>query len=553
MKTEAETVQLLDPKTVLISKLNTRQPKKADVTELMETIRLSGQITPAVARPHPTKPGHYELAAGARRKVACETLKILLKTVVRPLTDAELEDMILIDNLQRTDPDPMAEARLIEHRIASGIAPSEIAAKYGKSETWLKRRIKLTGLTAKARDAWCEGESFGHYTTEMMEYVGCLTPAQQDELAEDDCSCFSLQELIGDFARHGKKLEGVEWLHDPVSFIPGCGPGCATNDAESLFPDPENPCGTCLNGECFRKREGLVRDAKFAEVLDGKPITDFILLRTKGYSDTFIYQGKDYKCLPEWKTKEHYSILKKQGPETLLGLDIADHNNPKILHLKAKAAAKNATNTASAPTGKQASREDKLTGKRLAALNQHLDNKVTDAPAPQGHAMLRLVAAFGTTTNRSLNYQGSDQTAPWRSLDSTGAIPAFGYAEGEDTPENVLWNAIKPILRARLKFYTNGDLLKEFMQEEMKRQAELIGLDYHKNWLEICGEIPVPKSWGPGIDPVTLEAIKAKPTHSDINHAVETNAYQASQLKNYKAKEAAKTAVKKKAAKKKAA
>ena len=64
-----------------------------------------------------------------------------------------------------------------DYLVASGTAPGEIAAKYGKSETWLKRRMKLTGLTAKARDAWGEGENFSHYSTEMMEYIGTLPPA----------------------------------------------------------------------------------------------------------------------------------------------------------------------------------------------------------------------------------------------------------------------------------------------------------------------------------------------------------------------------------------
>lgn len=51
MNTTTENVVKLDPKTVHISKLNTRQPKKEDVGELMESIRATGQITPAIVRP----------------------------------------------------------------------------------------------------------------------------------------------------------------------------------------------------------------------------------------------------------------------------------------------------------------------------------------------------------------------------------------------------------------------------------------------------------------------------------------------------------------------
>lgn len=500
MKPSTETVQLLDPKTVLISKLNTRQPKKADVAELMETIRHNGQITPAIARPHPTKPGHYELAAGARRKVACEALKIDLKTVVRALSDTELEDMILIDNLQREDPDPMAEARLIERRLASGTAPGEIAAKYGKSETWLKRRMKLTGLTAKARDAWGEGENFSHYSTEMMEYIGTLPPAAQDELAEDTYDTyFTLQELIQAFTRQGHKLDGVEWLHDPASFIAGCGPGCASNDADSLFPDPENTCGTCLNSECFRKRLELIRTAKMADVLAGRQISDFICIRTKGYSDQFTHGGKDHRCLPEWKVREHYTIAKKAGPDTMPGLDVTNMENPAIIHLKLKAGSKDAPTTGSAP-GKKESREDKLTAKRLTAMNQLIDNEVTDAPIPAGIPMLRLAAAFGMNTSRL-----TPSDSAWDSLDSHSDVPGLNYCGGRVTPEQAVWDTIRPILRKRLSFATGKELLEDHRRTEMTRLAALVGMDYPSIWKTICEkEVPIPKSWGPGIDPITM-------------------------------------------------
>jgi ParB family chromosome partitioning protein len=71
-----EAVELWDTGLVLVSEKNTRQPTPKEVKELVESIRATGQITPAIARPHPTKEGHLELAAGARRRTACDVLKI---------------------------------------------------------------------------------------------------------------------------------------------------------------------------------------------------------------------------------------------------------------------------------------------------------------------------------------------------------------------------------------------------------------------------------------------------------------------------------------------
>ena len=502
MKLTNETVSLLDPKIVLISKLNTRQPKKADVAELMETIKNSGQITPAVARPHPTKPGHYELATGARRKVACEALKITLKVVIREITDAEFEDMILIDNLQREDPDPMSEATLIERRLAAGAMPTEIAAKYGKSETWLKRRMKLTCLTAAVREAWKPEGYMAHYTTEMMEYVGTLLEHDQDELAASRWDHeVTLSALIHSTTRSGHDLADVAWLDDPCSFIAGCGPGCATDTSKGLFPDPDSACGTCLNGACFKKRQSLVRTAKMSDVLADRPITDFIVFSSRGYGDTFSHDGKEAKCLPSWKLKEHYTIAKKSGPNTLLGLDVGDLDQPAVIHIKRKV--DNNGTTADATVGKKESREDRLTSKRLSVMNQLIDNEVIDAKIPTGVSMLRLAAAFGMNTSRTI----ADETA-WQSLYSGGnEMTALGWKGDQGTAEQVIWDTIRPILRKRLNYQTGKDLLREERRTNMVRTAMLLGMDYEAEWQKICTkDVTVPKSWGPGIDPVTLKA-----------------------------------------------
>lgn len=503
-----ETILEIDAKKVLVSKLNTRQPTAAECSELIASIKATGQISPAIVRKS-KKLGHYELAAGARRKMACQALGIPLKLIVREIPDDEFEDIILTDNLQRSDPDPMQEAILIERRIAAGAEPSEIAARYGKSDTWLKRRMKLLGLTEAVRNEWKPEGDMAHFTTEMMEYVGTMTAEEQDELAGNRYDCremISLASMLDSIRCRAKNLDGVTWLHDPVSFVEGCGPGCVPNTAEGLFPDPDHPCGLCVNTTCFRKREKLVSDAKLADLLGGKPITDFILFRSKGYASNFDYQGKDHKTLSEWQFKQSYTKVKKPGPNTHAGLDLADGEEPSLCHLKLKAGAKpkeGDSSPAPAPLpGKSDSREDKLTAKRYAALNQYLDNEVSTAEIPTSISMLRLAAAFGMDAKR--DYAGD---SAWDSLDSETDVPGLDFTGDRVAPEQAIWNVIKPILRRRLSYSTNKELLDERRQTEMLRIGKLVGFDHEAKWLEICTkEIPVPKSWGPGIDPVTLAA-----------------------------------------------
>jgi ParB/RepB/Spo0J family partition protein len=515
-----ESIILADPKKVHISTRNTRQPKKADVTELVKSIRETGQITPALARPHPKKKGEYELAAGARRKVACEILKRPLRLVIKPMTDAELEDTILVENLQREDPDPMQEAALIQRRIAAGVTPSEIAARYGKSETWLKRRMKLASLTPAALDAWCEGGAFSHFTVEMMEFIGTLPPKHQDEIADDpwDARDYgSLKELVESHHRGGKPLEDVEWLNDPASFVDGCGPGCASNSAESLFPDPDHPCGTCTNKECFHKREALVRECRISDILKGKPLSDFALVCSDGYADRNItYQDNDIKILAAWETREAYTIAKKPTAATVPAIDFKDAMHPRLVHLlrkNSKKATAGKPAPGQAPTATEA-REDRLTAKRLAAIQPKILATLEETPAETVTArfpILHLVAAFGLSDARRTADGPTTHQEAWGALYAESTVPHFGYFDRETktTREDVIWKSIIPILRCRIAFQKNSDLLPEHKQHELRQLAALIGFPWGTTWETICRtEVPPPKSWGPNIDPITLQPSK---------------------------------------------
>lgn len=509
-----ETVVKLDPNTVHVSKLNTRQPKVADVPELIESIRNSGQITPAIVRPHPTKPGHYELAAGARRRVACGALKITLDAVIREIPDGDFEDLILADNLQHEDPDPMREALLIERRLAEGANPSAIAARYGKKDLWVKRRMKLLGLTEAAREAWLAGGNLAHFSVDMMEFIGALPPAEQDGYASDEWGAkeyATLKDLTDSHHRGAKDLEGVEWLDDPCTVVDGCGPGCASNTADSLFPDEKHSCGSCTNSECFLKRQGLFIDNQIAGVIGDRPLTDFILLSGSGWN-SFMWRGERYSMVSSWEQKQKFKVLKKERVGAKPALDLSVPAKPQIRWIVSKEPEAEVTvETTTGPEKKRESREDRLTGKRLALLNQSLAAAVKEAPVPESVPLLNIVAAFGMS--RSRNYVSQDNfTDTWASVDSEGLVPTLDhFSEERMTPEEAVWDAVKPVILGRLNFQKNSDLIHAIRRQDMERIASLIGFDHAEKWTTICTtEAPVPKSWGPGFDALTLQPKAAK-------------------------------------------
>lgn len=551
---DTETVVLLDPDKVLISKLNTRpEPKPANVEGLAGSIKVSGQTSPAIVRPHPTKKGFYELIAGARRKVACKVAKVPLRAIIRKVEDKDFEDLLLVDNLQREDPDPMQEAMLIERRIKAGADPADLAARYGKSDTWLKRRMKLISLTPEARDAWCEGGAFSHFSIEMMEYVGTLDPEVQNDLADDPYEARdfgSLKELIEGRTLGGQSLEKVTWLNDPVSFVPGCGPGCKSNSAESLFPDPDHPCGVCLNDDCFKKRQSLVRDAKIADIICGEPISKFKLICSRNYAPSDLkFQGTKLNIQSQWDMERHYKLSPIHNAETQLGIDFADPNNPVICYL----ASRGKTSSKSSKNGEEGgeSREQKLTAKRLAEMNRLLVAHLEKAPMPTSPPMLHIVAAFGTDRNRNSPWQNTAMES-WASIDSKDKVTLIGSHNNKasHTREEAIWKQTIPVLRSRLGFQKNAELLAKWRQEDMKRTASLTSFDWETAWINTCTKtIPVPKSWGQGFDAITLKVTAAAQSIKSVGDAAASATKSAKKLAKT-AKKAAKKAPKKPAAKK---
>ena len=149
-----------------ISEHNTRQPKDTDpgIKELALSLESAGQTAAILVRPHPAKKGHYEIAAGARRSVAARVAGFAtLRASVTDMDDDAFHMAILVDNLQRENPDPRAEAELLLKLHERGNTAIEIGAHMGKPESWVNRRMKLLAVDAKILKAWRDPKSsIGH-------------------------------------------------------------------------------------------------------------------------------------------------------------------------------------------------------------------------------------------------------------------------------------------------------------------------------------------------------------------------------------------------------
>jgi len=133
----------------------------AALSELMESIRTHGVLSPLLARPEGER---YELVSGHRRRLAAQKLE--LKTVpvlVREMTDDEAVILMVDSNLQRENLLPSEKAfaykmkleamkrqgmrtDLTSDQVGPKLAIREIGKDYHDSQTQVKRYIRLTNL-----------------------------------------------------------------------------------------------------------------------------------------------------------------------------------------------------------------------------------------------------------------------------------------------------------------------------------------------------------------------------------------------------------------------
>jgi ParB/RepB/Spo0J family partition protein len=130
---------------------------KTHLEELARSIREKGVINPITVRPVAS---YFEIVAGERRWRAARIAGLhSIPALVRELTDVEVLEVQLIENVQREDVHPLEEAdgyKLLIDR--HGYTVDKIVEKTGKSKGWVYGRLKLCSLAKLPRQAFLDGK-----------------------------------------------------------------------------------------------------------------------------------------------------------------------------------------------------------------------------------------------------------------------------------------------------------------------------------------------------------------------------------------------------------
>lgn len=153
---------------------NPAQPRQqfdeSALEELSESIRVKGVLQPILLRPDPKKSGKFQIIAGERRWRAAK--RAGLKTIpalVRDSDELELLEIGIIENVQRSDLNPMEEAEAYSALMKRfGRTQESLAESVGKSRAHIANTLRLLKLPDSVRDLLRENKlSAGHARTAL--------------------------------------------------------------------------------------------------------------------------------------------------------------------------------------------------------------------------------------------------------------------------------------------------------------------------------------------------------------------------------------------------
>ncbi|HVH64517.1 MAG TPA: ParB/RepB/Spo0J family partition protein [Candidatus Acidoferrum sp.] len=184
-------------------KPNPEQPRRifdpAALHELADSIRVHGILQPLLVREGMEG---YEVIAGERRLRAAEIAGLAeVPVIVHPGSGGRLEERLelaLVENLQRTDLNPIEEARAMQRLLRDfGLTQEALGERIGKTRVSIGQTIRLLGLPEPAIKAIENGAISAAHGVALL---GLPTAAQQ---------LVGLERVIGE---HWSVRQTEEWV-----------------------------------------------------------------------------------------------------------------------------------------------------------------------------------------------------------------------------------------------------------------------------------------------------------------------------------------------------
>jgi len=263
---------------ITVSPTNPRKHfDQAKLDELAESILRHGVLQPVLVRP--IRRGitedvvGYELVAGERRFRASRQAALSdIPAIVRELDDKSALEVQVIENLQRDDLHPLEEAEGYQALLRDhGYDADTLAAKIGKSRSYVYGRIKLTECCAEVKQQLLDGKISHSIALLIARLPEADIQKQALEMAlDDDLSYRDAKAAIE--SEFMLRLAGVPWKLDDADLVPDAG-ACAscqfrTGNQVELFGEVAKGADACTKPSCFSAKHNALWERTKADAKD---------------------------------------------------------------------------------------------------------------------------------------------------------------------------------------------------------------------------------------------------------------------------------------------
>jgi ParB family chromosome partitioning protein len=219
---DAESGRNIDFTEIKINQIkpNPNQPRtdfaEEKTSELMKSIEKDGLLQPILVRPEGSG---YQIIAGERRWQACKRLghtTIAAKVVVA--NDVEMQEIALVENLQRDNLNAIEEARGYQRLIElKGCKQKDVAEAVSKNQATISNALRLLSLPEEVQDLMFDGlltSGHGRAILSIPEEEGRIRLAKK--IVDESLSVREAETLARLYGSQG--LERAKRVPSPRSF-----------------------------------------------------------------------------------------------------------------------------------------------------------------------------------------------------------------------------------------------------------------------------------------------------------------------------------------------
>lgn len=193
---------------------NEKQPRKnfdkEKIEQLSESIKEHGIVQPIVLK---KEDDTYIIIAGERRWRAAKAAGIKeVPAVIMDLTDKEVLEISLIENIQREDLNPIEEAFAYKRLLDEfSLTQEELSKRVGKSRTAVTNCLRLLNLDSRVQEYLIEGIiSEGHGRALLAVSDKELQFSLAKTVIDESLNVRDIEKLIKNLGRTNEKINKVK-------------------------------------------------------------------------------------------------------------------------------------------------------------------------------------------------------------------------------------------------------------------------------------------------------------------------------------------------------